>query len=230
MENKVGWVVLVCVLAICIILIVKPRVVGMTIEYFYPTTTTTTSTTSSIYVEPLKLENIDYHDISSITADGIFVVLRNQFYKKYDDGIHYSPSGIIIPVEFQTDVKNVYPTLNCFTKDEVLFDFLIERNKSIGYSFRTYSPSKYNITGQVNIWCQPAGYTSCIANGETKYDGWSMNSKILNAKKDTKARVSYNFDFVFTNDSVDMNCEAGIISSEPYQKVTVPFSIRYIHQ
>jgi hypothetical protein len=64
MENKVGWVVLVCVLVFAYVYFFRPEIVGKVAEAIDPTTTTTsttTTTTSTTTTIPKPYLSIEYH-------------------------------------------------------------------------------------------------------------------------------------------------------------------------
>jgi hypothetical protein len=211
--------VLVCVLVLASLWLAKPKVVGMINEVIHPTTISAATTL------PINLGKPETVGVNTVTSDGVYVVLRSELEEKNAQGIVYShnSAGLKMPITFGSNVNDVSLNLKCNAYGNTLFDSIRETNNCSKsgdncYTIHTYRNSSYIVGGLSFLNCN-ATHPDCDGDG----------SRIKSAVNDASAVATFWFFFYKNNETFDMNCEAEIISSNPYQKAVALFSIRYVY-
>jgi hypothetical protein len=217
--KKLFWMILVCVLVLASLWLAKPKVVGMINEVIHP------SAISAATTLPINLGKPETVGVNTVTADGVYVVLRSELEAKNEQGIVYShnSAGLKMPITFGSNVNDVSLNLKCDAYGNTIFDSIRKINNCSKsgdncYAIHTYSNSSYIVGGLSYLNCN-ATYPDCDGDG----------SRIKSAVNGANAVATFWFFFYKNNETFDINCEAEIISSDPYQKAVGPFSIRYVY-
>jgi len=108
MENKVGWVFLICILVFVAVWLVNPRIVGRVIETFYTTTSTTTTTT--------PLEVFEINDAYTDDHDGLAQISQTDVNRFVIEVRGKIVPSITFPVKFNQPARDVTFSYMCLDR------------------------------------------------------------------------------------------------------------------